>query len=204
MALTATDLARPRLYQERAQRNDFSGGFGSTEQYLAALGLELTAAPVTAFEVARVAQLSARTNQFNLTGVRFDEAQTTAMASSPDHLVAAFSVTDRFGDEGIVGAAWVDRDGTQWTVRNLVLSCRVLSRGVELAIVGWLADQARQAGARRLHGRYVPSGRNGVAAQLWQRAGFIPAPTEGDFVLDLSTAVDPSPEWIKVRERSVI
>ncbi|MDQ1740349.1 MAG: hypothetical protein QOE53_2001, partial [Pseudonocardiales bacterium] len=72
--LTETDRERPALYRTRALRSDFEGGFGSSEDYLHALNIELRVEPVTAFGVARVAQLAARTNQFNLTGIRFDEA----------------------------------------------------------------------------------------------------------------------------------
>ncbi|MFL6136660.1 MAG: HAD-IIIC family phosphatase [Frankiaceae bacterium] len=206
--LTETDRQRPELYRSRALRTDFSSGFGSSEDYLHALGIELTAEPVSGFSVARVAQLAARTNQFNLTGVRFDEATTTALSADPGHLVAAFSVSDRFGDEGIVGAAWVQRGERTWRVLNLVLSCRVLGRGVELAIADWLAGQARAAGAAVLEGRFVPSRKNGVAAGFWPSAGFARSDPGADgadgeaFALDLSSASGGIPAWIALRERS--
>ncbi|GAA1987043.1 HAD-IIIC family phosphatase [Kitasatospora viridis] len=193
--LTGTDLQRPDLYRARSLRTEFSGGFGKAEDYLRALDLRVTIAPVTRFTVARAAQLAARTNQFNLTGVRFDEAATLAMIDAPDRLALSVSVTDRFGDEGLVGAVWVARDAERWSVLNLVLSCRVLSRGVEFAIAGRLAELAARAGAEVLEGRFTPSAKNGVAAGFWEKAGFVPE-GEGHFVFLPGRTPDPTPSWI--------
>lgn len=201
LELTDTDRDRPGLYRTRALRSDFEGGFGTSEDYLQALQITLAVKPVTDFEVGRVAQLAARTNQFNLTGIRFDEASTAAMATDPQHLVLALSVSDRFGDEGIVGALWVDRSGSRWQVLNFVLSCRVLGRGIELAVIGWLADRAREAGAGELLGRYLQSAKNAVAAGVWQRAGFGACDAEGNAVLDLITGSVPAPTWIMISDR---
>jgi len=195
--LTDTDRQRPVLYRTRALRSDFSTGFGSSEDYLTALGVQLTIELANEFSVARVAQLAARTNQFNLTGIRFDEAATAQRSTDPGHLVASFAVADRFGDEGIVGAVWVDTGADVWRVENLVLSCRVLGRGVELAIADWLARRARQAGATTLEGRFVPSKKNSVAAEFWGKAGFTNT-GDGVFTLDLGDADDRTPAWITV------
>ncbi len=194
--LTETDRDRPALYRTRALRSDFEGGFGSSEDYLHALNIELCVEPVTEFGVARVAQLAARTNQFNLTGIRFDEARTAAMSADPRHLIASLSVSDRFGDEGVVGAMWVQCGEQTWRVLNMVLSCRVLGRGIELAAMDWLACQASTAGARTLQGSFVASSKNGPAAGFWERAGFRPAAEEGEFTLDLVAGWDPAPSWI--------
>jgi FkbH-like protein len=200
MNLTDTDRKRPDLYRTRAMRSEFSQGFGSSQEFLEALGLAVDIAPATDFTVARIAQMAARTNQFNLTGIRFDEAATTRMSQDPDHLVVSVAVSDRFGDDGIVGAFWVERGTDTWQVLNMVLSCRVLGRGVELAVVGWLTEQARQAGATRIEGRFIPSPKNGVAADFWTRAGFVP---DGEaFALDVASAADISPAWITLLERS--
>ncbi|TQM85451.1 D-glyceryl-ACP synthase [Saccharothrix saharensis] len=197
--LTETDLARPELYRSRALRNDFAGGFGSSEDYLHALGVRLAVEEADGFSVARVAQLAARTNQFNLTGLRFDEAETARRIAAEDHLVVTFAVADRFGDEGVIGAAWVDRGGAEWHVDNLVLSCRVLGRGVELAIAAWLAGRAHAAGATTLRGRYVPSKKNGMASAFWTNAGFA---DEGDgaYALALGTGLPEVPAWINLLE----
>jgi len=199
--LTETDRERPALYRTRALRTEFEGSFGSSEDYLQALAIELKVEPVTPFGVARVAQLAARTNQFNLTGIRFDESRTAAMAADPGHLVASLSVSDRFGDEGVVGAMWVECGGETWRVLNMVLSCRVLSRGIELAAVDWLAQRASEAGASTLQGSFVPSAKNGAAAGFWKRAGFSPADSDGTFTLDLRAGWDPAPSWITQPDR---
>ena len=202
LELTETDLRRPALYRSRALREDFSTGFGSSQDYLRALRVEVVAERVTGFGVARVAQLAARTNQFNLTGRRYDEAATAAMSTDPDHLVASFSVSDRFGDEGVVGALWVDRGGQVWRVLNAVLSCRVLGRGIELAMVAWLAGKAMAANATALRGEYVRSAKNGVAGGFWEGAGFTATGSAGVFELDLNGTPYLAPEWIRLLERS--
>jgi FkbH-like protein len=194
--LTDTDLTRPQLYRSRALRADFSAGYATPEGYLHALGTRVLARPVTAFEVARVAQLAARTNQFNLTGIRFDDGATAAMSTDPGHLVVSFAVSDRFGDEGIVGAAWIECRSRVWWVLNLVLSCRVFGRGVEYAMADWIVRRARAAGATALAGRYVPTGRNAVAEGFWEKAGFTPAGEDGVFTVAPGAAPTCLPTWI--------
>jgi FkbH-like protein len=123
------------------------------------------------------------------------------MNDDPEHLVATFSVADRFGTEGIVGAAWLHRSPDRWQVLNLVLSCRVLGRGIELAIASWLARTAREAGAGTLAGTFVPSGHNGVAAEFWTAAGFVAGGDGTVFTLDLHDFADPAPAWVTIEEK---
>ncbi|MFD4986155.1 HAD-IIIC family phosphatase [Streptomyces sp. NPDC058374] len=207
VALTDTDRKRPELYRNRALRQDFSSGFSSSEKFLRALELRVGVAPANEYTVSRVSQLAARTNQFNLTGIRYDEAATHRMSEDDGHLVLSVSVADRFGDEGIVGALWVERTPDVWRVLNLVLSCRVLSRGVERAAVGRLAEEAAKAGARVIEGRFRRSDRNGVAAEFWTGAGFAPAAEEAAdaedtqvFTLDAAAAAGITPDWITLDE----
>jgi FkbH-like protein len=202
LELTDTDLRRPELYRSRALRGDFSAGFASSEDYLRALAVRVLARPVTAFEAGRVAQLSARTNQFNLTGTHFDEAAVIAMSADPGYLVASFAVADRFGDEGIVGAAWIERRSRRWRVENLVLSCRVFGRGIEFAMVDWILNQARAAGATTLAGRFRPTGRNAVANGFWERAGFAQSTDDGVFSTVPDAAPSCLPGWITYEERT--
>jgi FkbH-like protein len=197
LALTDTDRKRPALYRARSDREQYSKGFESRDAYLHALEIELAPKAAERFTIARIAQLAARTNQFNLTGLRHGDAELEQMANDPGQFVYAFSARDRFGDEGIVGAAWGTRDATVWRVTNFVLSCRVLGRSIEVAIVGWLAARARDAGATTLEGRYVASPRNAVAAGLWPTCGFARVDDER-FSLPLSDGLATPPAWIHI------
>ncbi|HEX4703409.1 MAG TPA: HAD-IIIC family phosphatase [Pseudonocardiaceae bacterium] len=208
LELTDTDRKRPELYRTRMERGEFAGTFGSSVEYLAALDITVTVTKAGEFDIPRIAQLAARTNQYNLTGIRFGQPETAKMAADPAHLVISWAVADRFGDEGVVGAAWIDRAGETWSVLNLVMSCRVLGRGVESSVLGWLANQARAAGARVLAGRFVPSGRNSVAAEMWTSAGFVrtadateATEAEQTYTLALDNTADLVPSWIKLVER---
>jgi FkbH-like protein len=196
MALTSTDRQRPELYRTRVLRSGFSAGFGSSEDFLHALGMQVEIAPATEFTISRIAQLAARTNQFNLTGIRFDEATTSAMSSDPGYLVATVSVADRFGSEGIVGALWAERSARRWRVLNLVLSCRVLGRGVEFAIAAWLERKAAKAGAGVVESSFTRTGKNSVASGFWIKAGYQPADSNGAFVRDLANSSPVVPAWI--------
>jgi len=198
--LTDTDRNRPELYRARSMRTEHSAAFSTAEDYLHALAIEVSGTPVTGYTVPRVAQLAARTNQFNLTCIRFDEVTTAAMGSDPGHLVATFSVADRFGDEGIVGAVWIDVTPQVWPIGNVVLSCRVLGRGVEFAIVEWIARRAAAAGADQLAARFVRTGRNGAADGFLEKAGFTPSGDDGWYALDLADRPDTFPTWIRLRD----
>jgi FkbH-like protein len=122
------------------------------------------------------------------------------MSSDPAHLVASFTVTDRFGDEGIVGAAWVRRRGQVWWVLNMVLSCRVFGRGVEFAMADWIVRRALEAGAAAVAGRYVATTRNGVADGFWEKAGFTPSGEDGTFTVVPGSVPSCLPTWINADE----
>jgi predicted enzyme involved in methoxymalonyl-ACP biosynthesis len=85
----------------------------------------------------------------------------------------AVEVSDRFGAEGVVGGVWLDRGAQGWVIRNFVLSCRVLSRGVEQAVLQYVADCARQAAAVLLEADFRPTERNAPAAALYPATGFV-------------------------------
>ncbi|MEU7555853.1 HAD-IIIC family phosphatase [Streptomyces sp. NPDC044571] len=172
LGATATDAERTALYRDRRARTRLRTEHASAEDYLRDLGIRVTIGEADAFSLPRLVQLELRTNQFNLTGRVHGDAATRRLAESPEHLVLAVDVADRFGSEGIVGGVWLDRGTDRWVIRNLVLSCRVLSRGVEQAVLQYAAERARAAGAPLLEGLHTPTGRNRPAAGLYPSAGF--------------------------------
>ena len=177
LALTDEDRRRGALYAQRRERLRWEDRHaGNLDAYLADLGLVVEVASANSYALPRVAQLIGKTNQFNLTGRRHGEGAVRAFAQSGGHLICAMRVRDRFGDHGLVGAAILATDdGATWTVDTLVVSCRVLGRGVETAFLSALAAAARGQGGTRLRGLFVASAKNAQTADLYPRHGFSPA-----------------------------
>ena len=152
--------------------------------------------PVDQFTLPRLVQLAARTNQFNLAGRAHSEAETRRMAASPEHLALAFDAADRFGSEGIVGGVWIVRHGDNWWVENFVMSCRVMSRGVERAVLQHVIDRATAAGAGRVLAAFRATGRNLPAAAVYPDAGFIAVDVP---TADIETTYEaPAPSGVRV------
>jgi FkbH-like protein len=210
LALTAEDVERTRLYAERASRRrleDDLRSAGRLDDYLRDLRTVVQIAPASEPSLPRIAQLTRKTNQFNLTTLRLTEAEVEAMQAR-GRRVLALRVADRFGDSGLVGVGIAGPSpaaSAAWEIDVLLLSCRVLGRGVESALLARLARDARDAGATRLVGRYLPTERNRPARDCFRDHGFRPlgGDSEGDgegWELDLETARVRVPEWLEVRD----
>jgi FkbH-like protein len=146
--------------------------------------------------------LIGKTNQFNLTTRRHNDAQVQAFAASAGHVVYAARVKDRFGDHGLVGTAIVAKDADVWTVDTLLLSCRVLGRGVETAILSALVAAAREGGARVLRGLFIPTAKNAPARDYYGRHGFSASgEQDGAQLWDLDVRADDvaPPNWLTLR-----
>lgn len=202
--VTDEDRARTGRYRQEARREELRAGTESVEDYLAALGTEVDLVGPGPGEVARLAQITQRTNQFNLTTIRMDEDEVRRWIDDPDLEVVAVRCADHFGDHGLVGAVFLQHEGATTHVRNLALSCRVLARGVETAVLGYVVDSARHRGAHTLVGWYSPSPRNGRVAEFYPDHGFAPGGVSGEgprsFILPASEPA-PSTAAVRVRDR---
>lgn len=196
--ITELDKKRPDLYVQRVGRIDFSKQFERTEDYLHELHMQLSPSEVDEFSAARVSQLSLRTNQFNLTGLRYNLSDIMPMIESPFYRVWTFSLKDKFSKEGIVGAAWVSCEGEVWRILNFVLSCRALGRGVESAAVTYIIDVAKKACVKALQASYVPTDRNDLAKDFWCDCGFVLNEQRNSFDLLLEHSKDIKPPWIHI------
>ncbi|MFJ8857564.1 HAD-IIIC family phosphatase [Streptomyces sp. NPDC102451] len=178
--VTQEDRVRTRLYQEESARSGFLGAAGSAQEFLDALGVRLELAPVTPAQVPRVAQLTQRTNQFNLTTERLTADEVRARSDDPGRSVVVLSAADRFGSNGVVGALFLRADkgdgpgGPVLEIENLLLSCRVFARGIEQASLSAVLGLARRAGFAEARGTYVPTPKNAKVADLYPHYGFVP------------------------------
>jgi FkbH-like protein len=172
LELTAEDRERSALYRTDAARQDLLEDSGSYEEYLANLGVVLTVAPVGEAEVARISQLSLRSNQCNLTTLRLQPDTVRELAQSPDGYVLALRSADKFGDNGLIGALFATRHADGLTIDNFIMSCRVLSRGIEQAAIGALLAHAKQAGLGPVRAAYRPTKKNHRVRDFWPSFGF--------------------------------
>ncbi|MFI5758412.1 HAD-IIIC family phosphatase [Streptomyces sp. NPDC051569] len=177
LKVTDEDRGRTRMYQARARRTELESTAGNLEDYLDALGSELTVEPAGPLNTARIVQLFGKTNQFNLTGRRYSEDEVAERRADGTGAFFAARLTDRYGDNGLIAAlALAEEDDGAWSIENFVLSCRVFSRDVEGAIAGLVLRSARAHGAPAVTARFTRSAKNAKFADFYRGLGFAPAP----------------------------
>ncbi|MER6633000.1 HAD-IIIC family phosphatase [Streptomyces sp. NPDC000987] len=191
--LTAADRGRAVQYRQEAERQDLQQATGSMEEYLRALGVTVEVAPVRDHEVARIAQITLRTNQFNLTTRRLQAPDVRERLDSPDHLVLAVRSRDRFGDNGVVGALFAHREDEALRIDNMLLSCRVFARGIEQAALAALLEHARDSGAAEVRASYRPTAKNRKVRDLYPSLGFERTAESADGTLEFRHALTELP-----------
>jgi FkbH-like protein len=202
LTLSAEDQQRTEMYAAQKQRAGAEQAFQSKEDFFRYLEQEAELEPVSDLTLARVAQLTQKTNQFNLTTRRYTEPQIAEMAKKPEWHIFSIRVRDRFGDHGLVGVAITHDKGEQCEVDTFLLSCRVIGRTVETALLAHLAESAAQRGRKRLEGWFLPTRKNAPARDFYGQHGFELQATncEGSlWTLDLKSSTLRSPDWIKLK-----
>lgn len=172
LTVSAEDRRRTEMYRAERERVRLRADASSLEDYLAGLGLVAEIAAVDPVSVPRVAQLTQKTNQFNLTTRRYTEADITAFAADPRVRVYGLRLRDRVDDLGLVGAAILRVEGDEAMIDTFLLSCRALGRGAETALLAHVARAARRLGVAQLHGEYRATARNAQVADFYGRHGF--------------------------------
>jgi FkbH-like protein len=172
-SFTADDLARARQYQDSGRRQQAFESATDMNAFLSSLAMRLQIGEVDAQSLARVTQLINKTNQFNVTTRRYTEPALRGFASDPSSIALHFRLADRFGDNGLIAVVLARTDtAARLAIDSFVMSCRVLGRGVELAIMNEIVERARARGVREITGEYIPTARNALVADLFARLGF--------------------------------
>ena len=180
------DLQRTRQYKDEAARNDFQKTFTSIDGYLDSLEMLSEVKPFDDFSLPRVAQLTQRSNQFNLRTIRYTAADVDRLRKSSDHVTMSFQLEDKFGDHGLIGLIILKQtDQATAFIDTWIMSCRVLKRGMEEFIVNAMVRQARARGLKRLLGEYIPTAKNSMVKNLYGDMGF--SASNGKWELDLET-----------------
>jgi FkbH-like protein len=172
LAYSEEDAKRLELYRQRAQAQEILAQSGSLDEFLRSLATEVIIAPVDEDSLARTAQLTQKTNQFNTTTRRYTEAALSQRATDPGWLALTVRVRDRFGDNGIVGVMLGRQDAEVLDLDTFLLSCRVIGRKVETVMLAYVCGQAKARGLLRLRGQIIPTKKNEPARDLYERHGF--------------------------------
>ena len=203
LRVTADDRNRLIDYKAQAQRASLEATAGGRDEFLASLGIICTFQSALEAPLARSVQLLAKTNQFNVTTRRYSAGEIEAFAADPGGQAVVVRVRDRFGDAGVVGLALARTEAQTCVIDSLLLSCRVIGRGIETALLAQIAQYAAHLGATRLVGEFVPSKKNAPAAGFFADHGFCTLPSQPEdttgslfYTLDLTTAPPRTPPWI--------
>ncbi len=201
LTLSAEDQQRTTFYAEQRERAQAEQKFQSKEDFYRFLEQEAEIAAVSPVTLARISQLTQKTNQFNVTTRRYAEEQISKMAGDPACQVLSIRLRDRFGDHGLVGVSITRDESETCEIDTFLLSCRVIGRTVESALLVHLAEQAVARGRKRLIGWFLPTKKNAPACDFYKQHGFEIARQNGEgalWSLDLTKQRIASPEWVKV------
>jgi FkbH-like protein len=179
LRVTEEDRARGRMYQERRAYERLSAEVASLDDFLSGLEMESKVVPAEGAARTRLYQMVHKTNQFNLTTPRYSELEFDGRTRAADYRVFGVHVRDRLGDSGIVGLVVLNLVDKVCEIETLLMSCRVLGRCVETGILGHIVELARAAGVERIRGYYIPTAKNDMVRDLYERHGFTLAGCDG-------------------------
>jgi FkbH-like protein len=201
--VTDDDVNRLNEYKAQAQRAELASSVGDRDEFLASLGIVCTFQSALDAPLSRAVQLLAKTNQFNLTTRRRSATEIEEFAAGPGGQAVVVRVRDRFGDAGVVGLALARNQGDSCFIDSLLLSCRVIGRGVETALLAHLGKHAMRNGAKVLVGEFIATKKNAPCADFYPDHGFTKhVPADGvqsdsvSYELDLTVSPPASPRWI--------
>lgn len=199
LQLTREDRERAQRYRARAQLGKSESTFADKQSFWRSLGTRLYFYRLADGNLQRVLQLLAKTNQFNMTTLRYTEQELNQLITQ-GALVVAIGLSDRYSEPEIIGVLIVTFPaGVQDTavIDTFLLSCRVLGRSVESGILGWLCQSLKQRGLRQLIGMFRPTERNAPASQVYAEHGFRQA-GDGRYLLDLEQHALSVPDWFEL------
>ena len=174
-SLSADDLKRNEMYRENAKRTELQASFQNYEDYLKSLEMKAEIREFIPMYMSRIAQLTNKSNQFNLTTKRYSQSDIETVAENKNYITLYGKLEDKFGDNGVVSVVIGRIDGTDREELHLelwLMSCRVLKRDMEFAMMDALVDQAKNQGIKKIIGYYYPTAKNAMVKDFYALQGF--------------------------------
>lgn len=189
VSLSEDDRSRTEMYKANAQRASLEKSFSDYGEYLDSLEMSAEIKPFEPLYFQRIAQLTNKSNQFNLTTRRFTESEISAAAADPNKITLYGKLSDKFGDNGVVSVVIGQVDGEILHLDLWLMSCRVLKREMELAMLDEVVSAAKARDVKKIIGHYLSTAKNGMVKELYGTFGFIKtSETEDETLWELKTA----------------
>ena len=196
LQITEEDISRKKMYQEQKQRVNLQNSSSNLSDFLKTLDLHVKIKKADNFTIPRISQLTLKTNQFNLTTKRYQKEEIEKFSTNKNMLVGSAQVTDKFGDNGITGVFIVKEEKPkEWTLDSFLLSCRVMGRQIENAIINYIIEEAKKNKIEKLKAVFIPTEKNSPIENFLPSCGF---DKEDDFwVYDVKKPFK-SPDFVTV------
>lgn len=174
LVMTTEDRKRGEMYREEHKRTELKRSSSNLEDFLKQLEIRVTMKKANNFTIPRIAQLTLKTNQFNLTTRRYQEEDVETLAQDHTKLIGCAQTQDKFGDNGITGVYIVNKNHVdkEWFIDTFLLSCRVMGRGIEDAMMGYILSKAKEEGVIKVKAEFIPTKKNKPCEQLLPNFGF--------------------------------
>lgn len=204
--LSGDDAKRNAMYQANAQRQAAQQQFANYHDFLLSLEMQAEIRDFDAVHIPRITQLTNKSNQFNVTTKRYTQAEMEETAASPAHIRLYGRLTDKFGDNGIVSVVIGKKEGTALHMELWLMSCRVLKRDMEFAMLDALVAEAKKQGITEIYGYYYPTKKNAMVKELYGTFGFtLQKDEEAGSVWKLETgSYTPKNDVIRVQEEVLV
>lgn len=198
--ITAESALRRQMYMGDIQRKQAEEEYtGPNEDFLASLQMVFKIKRAEEEDLQRAEELTVRTHQLNTTGYTYAYDELNEFRHSDDHLLLVATLDDKYGTYGTIGLALVELGSQTWQIKLLLMSCRVMSRGVGTIMMNYLMSRAKRAGAS-LRAEFVPNGRNRMMYITYKLGGFTEIYNQDDLIIlenDLST-IQPLPDYLTI------
>jgi FkbH-like protein len=170
--LTEEDAKRGQIYAAQRLRNQLQENTPTLDDFLKSLEMVVSIKYAEQKDAKRISQLTNRTNQFNLTTKRYSQTDITAIIEDKSKRIYVLSLKDKFGDSGMVGVAIVDCASEKWRIDSFLMSCRVIGRQAEDALVDRICRDAKEQLCRIVEAEYIKTAKNNLVADFWDKNGF--------------------------------
>ncbi len=183
------DIKRNDMYRVNAERDQQQKSFSNYEEYLKSLDMTALIRDFDDIYIQRITQLTNKTNQFNLTTKRFTESEMDVVASDSNYIRLYGKLEDKLGDNGVVTVVVGRKENKTLHIELWLMSCRVLKRNMEYAMMDTLVEEAQKVGIRTIRGYYFKTAKNGMVKDFYEQMGFIKISGDsGDSVWEMPTS----------------